>query len=136
MLRITINRCGIGREGSLVVVKHELILKALLDIELESPLRQGVHLDNELVRPVLSRLSCVVCLDQVDLQSLVQKDDNVLEQAIHLDDEVHHVFSVDLVCLHLVNLLKIVLIGLERQHFQEAIFSLVKNSTQAHHLWL
>ena len=61
-----------------------------------------MHLDDQLVASVLTRLPSVIGLDQVDFESLVEDDDHMLHDPVHFNDQVHHVFGVLLVSLDLM----------------------------------
>ena len=54
------------------------VLETLLCVAPQGPLGKSVYLYKELVRAILSCLSCIVCLDQINLESFVEKNYNML----------------------------------------------------------
>ena len=72
-----------------------------------------MHLNDQVMAFVLLRLLGIVCLYQIDLERLAQNHDDVLNKSIHLDNELHHVLSVLLVRLDLMQLLQVVSVCLE-----------------------
>ena len=115
---------------------HHLVFEPLFHVEFQGPLAQSMDLNDQLMASVLTRLPCVIGLNQVDFEGLVEDDYHVLHNPVHFNDQVHHVFSVLLVCLDLVQLLKIILVSLETKHFEQAVLALVHYGVQTHHVGL
>ena len=115
---------------------HHFVLKALFDIKFEGPLRQGMDLNDQVVALILFRLLGVVCLDEIEFERLAQNYYDVLNESVHLDDQLHHVLRVLLVRLDLVQLLKVVGVRLEGEHLEQAALSLVHDLVDPHHLGL
>lgn len=115
---------------------QQIILKAFLDIKLESPLGESVHLYNELMRSVFLSLASVIGLYKVNLQRFVLDYYYVLNEPIEFNYEVHHVLGVLLVRLDFVKLVKVISISFKRKDFQQSILSFVHYLINSHYLGL
>ena len=130
MLGHAVDGVGLRRR----VEQQKLVFKPLLDVKFEGPLGESVHLCDQLLAAILSRQPGVIGLNEVDLQGLLQHDDDVLRDPIHLNDQVHHVLCVFLVCFEFVKFLEVVLISFQREDFQDAVFTFIDNLVESHHL--
>ena len=100
------------------------MLESLLGVKLERPRGQCLNLGHQLMRPILSRLLCICCLDQVHLERLIQYHHYVLDLRIHFDHDVHQILRVFLVLLALIQPVNIYLVSLQTQHLYYTVFSL------------
>ena len=85
---------------------------------------------------ILLGLPRVICLDQLDLQRFTLQHDDMLNQAVHFDNEVHHVLCVLLVRLHLEQLVSVILVGFQGENFEQAALPLAHDLAQAQYRWL
>ena len=60
----------------------------------------------------------------------------MLNQAVHFDNEVHHVLCVLLVRLYFKQLLCVILVGLHGKNFEQATLTLSHDLAQAQDGWL
>ena len=60
----------------------------------------------------------------------------MLDLSVNLNDQVQYILGVLLVSFHLMHLIQVIFIRLQRQHLDNAAFPLIHNGAQAHDLWL
>ena len=61
-----------------------------------------MHLDDQVMALVLFSKPGIIRLNQIYFQSFTEYDDNMLYEPVHLNDQVHHVLTVFLVCFYLM----------------------------------
>ena len=70
-------------------------------------------LDYELMRAIFASKTRVVSLDQIDFEGFILEDNNVLQDSVHLEDQIDKILSVHFIRFHFVQLLQVILISLQ-----------------------
>ena len=118
----------------IILLVSLLLVDPLLDIELQGPLREGLHLGEQFMGPILTSDPGVLCLDEVHLERLRKDHNHMAYLPVHLNDQVHHVLSLLLVSLLVVQLIQIVLVSLQRQNLDQTLL-VFRECRPRPHVW-
>ena len=66
----------------------------------------------ELMRAIFASKTRVVSLDQIDFEGFILEDNNMLQDSVHLEDQIYQILSVHFIRFYFVQLLQVILICL------------------------